>query len=92
MGQVSSPDSCSRSKGFQGFSGCFTSLHEKNWSIMVLTCEVQYKLLKTNYFDELVGEEIKSYREIFGTKFTGLKFPATNFEMRRDRCGWLLPQ
>jgi hypothetical protein len=39
MGQVSSPDSCSRSKGFQGFSGCFTSLHEKNWSITVLTCE-----------------------------------------------------
>ena len=75
MGNVSSPDSCSRSKG--GFSGFGT---------------VQYKLLKNNYFDELIGEEIKSYREIFGTKFTGLKFPATNFEMRRDRCGWLLPQ
>jgi hypothetical protein len=57
MGQVSSPDSCSRSKG--GFSGFGT---------------VQYKLLKNNYFDELIGEEIKSYREIFGTKFTGLSF------------------
>ena len=36
--------------------------------------KVQYKLLKNNYFDELIGEEIKSYREIFGTKFTGLSF------------------
>jgi hypothetical protein len=26
--------------------------------------KVQYKLLKTNYFDELVGEEIKGLRGI----------------------------
>jgi hypothetical protein len=30
--------------------------------------KVQYKWLKTSYFDEFVGEEIKSYREIFGTQ------------------------